>query len=94
MIQTFDKPIQITYTHTDTTDRSGDAGTFNNKLFMLNYGGSGNLWGIPGAQSNGGRYSSLFNIADGTISAQAISTLLEHAKLRGPCKLPMVNAIP
>lgn len=67
VIQTFDKPIQITYTHTDATDRSGDAGTFNNKLFMLNYGGGGNLWGIPGTQSEDGRYNPVFNIADGTL---------------------------
>jgi hypothetical protein len=67
VIQTFDKPIQITYTHTDAADRSGDAGVFDNKLFMLNYGGSGNLWGIPNTQSENGRYHPLFNIKDGTI---------------------------
>ncbi len=67
VIQTFDKPIQITYTHTDAKDRTGNAGEFDNKLLLLNYGGSGQLWGIPSAQSDKGRYHPLFSIADGTI---------------------------
>ncbi|HWV14821.1 MAG TPA: hypothetical protein VN030_05260 [Cellvibrio sp.] len=67
VIKTFDKPIQIAYTHTDTNDRSGDAGDYDNKTVMLNYGGNGQLWGIPSRQSDEGRYQPLFNIADGTL---------------------------
>jgi hypothetical protein len=65
---TFDKPIQITYLHTDAKDRTGDAGDYDNQTFMLNYGGNGDLWGIPFVQDNDtGRHSSAFNLADGAL---------------------------
>jgi len=67
VIQTFDKPIQIKYTHSDENDRSHDAGAFDGKVVMLNYGGNGELWGIPYVQSDNGRSLPQFNIADGVI---------------------------
>lgn len=65
-IKTFDKPIQITYTHSDQNDRSNNAGAFDGKVVMLNYGGNGELWGIPYVQSND-RYNPQFNIKDGVL---------------------------
>lgn len=81
-IVTFDKPIQFAYNHSDANDRSGDAGAYDGQLFMLNYGGNGDLWGIPfvnratsvsaalaldGGEDDGGRYEPAFNIADGVV---------------------------
>ncbi|WP_096086175.1 hypothetical protein [Agaribacterium haliotis] len=60
----FDKPIQVRYTHSDANDRSGDAGDFNGQVFMLNYGGNGDFWGIPHSREND-RHQALFSIADG-----------------------------
>ncbi|WP_370977787.1 hypothetical protein [Agaribacterium sp. ZY112] len=60
----FDKPIQIRYTHSDAKDRSGDARDFDGQVFMLNYGGNGDFWGIPHQQESE-RHQPLFAIADG-----------------------------
>ena len=67
VIQTFDKPIQISYIHSDANDRSGHGGAFSGKLFVLNYGGNGEFWGIPSVQDNNGRQHPNFNIKDGTV---------------------------
>jgi hypothetical protein len=83
VIQTFDKPIQITYTHTDIKDRTGDAGAFNNKLLMLNYGGNGELWGIPHTQSSNGRQHPLFNIADGTSIGSSNQYVVKAREIEG-----------
>jgi hypothetical protein len=45
----FSPPLNITYTHLTTNDRN-DHSTYNNKKFGLEYGGSGNLWGIDWAK--------------------------------------------
>ncbi|MBL4827677.1 MAG: hypothetical protein JKY66_08200 [Spongiibacteraceae bacterium] len=66
-IQSFDKPIQFTYRHNDTNDRSGDAGEHDNKVFMLSYGGNGDLWGIPQSNTGNNRWQPMFNIADGVV---------------------------
>ncbi len=42
----FDPPIQFTYTHSTANDRNGDA-TYDGKTFFLDYGGPGDLWGLP-----------------------------------------------
>lgn len=55
----FDKPMAFKYQHTTANDANADA-TFNGKTFMMNYGGNGDLWGIPwvdadtGAECTGG----------------------------------------
>ncbi len=49
-IVSFDRPIQFSYVHTTNNDRNGDAGDYTNQTFMLNYGGNGDLWGIPSTQ--------------------------------------------
>jgi hypothetical protein len=88
---TFDKPIQITYLHTDAKDRTGDAGDYDNQTFMLNYGGNGDLWGIPFVQDNDtGRHSSAFNLVDGAffndeyvVKAREIEGMMAQAE--GQC---------
>lgn len=80
----FDKPIQITYLHTDTKDRTGDAGNYDNQTFMLNYGGNGELWGIPFEQeSNTGRYSSAFNLADGALLGSNSEYVVKAREIEG-----------
>ena len=46
-IVSFQRPIQFTYVHSDANDRSGNAGDYDGQATMLNYGGDGDLWGIP-----------------------------------------------
>tara|TARA_X000000368_G_scaffold416698_1_gene411251 strand:- start:84 stop:2528 length:2445 start_codon:yes stop_codon:yes gene_type:complete len=41
----FSPPVNITYDHTTSNDRNASS-TYNGKKFGLEYGGSGNLWGI------------------------------------------------
>ncbi len=48
----FDKPISFSYKHLTANDANGDP-KFNNKTFLLNYGGSGDLWGIPWVDASG-----------------------------------------
>jgi len=63
----FDKPIQFAYEHATANDINGDA-THDGKTFRLNYGGNGDLWGIPAQPDpDTGRWYSLFSIADGTL---------------------------
>jgi hypothetical protein len=83
VIQTFDKPIQITYTHNNTNDRSGNAGTFDGKVFMLNYGGNGELWGIPSTQSNNGRQRPSFNLKDGTLLGSSNQYVVKAREVEG-----------
>ena len=85
-IQTFDKPIQFTYTHTNANDRSGDAGIYNGKLTLLNYGGNGQLGGIPSAQDNEGRYQALFTIADGTLMGPDNKYIIKAQEIEGTMK--------
>jgi hypothetical protein len=44
---TFDPPIQVEYTHTQTDTTASDY-KYNGTKFYLEYSGFGNLWGIPG----------------------------------------------
>ncbi len=78
-VVTFDKPIEFRYTHATANDRSSDetvAARYDGQTFMLNYGGNGDLWGIPhravgeaseevGENEQHVRYYPLFNLADG-----------------------------
>jgi hypothetical protein len=63
----FDEPIQFAYEHATANDLNGDS-THDGKTFRLNYGGNGDLWGIPSAPDpDTGRWYSLFSIKDGTV---------------------------
>jgi hypothetical protein len=64
---TFDKPLQFAYEHATANDANGDA-TYDGKTFRLEYGGNGDLWGIPWQPDPGsGRWYPLFAIKDGTL---------------------------
>ncbi|WP_407333446.1 hypothetical protein [Enterovibrio sp. 27052020O] len=65
-VVSFDKPLQFTYSHSDANDRSGSAGTFAGQTFLINYGGNGDLWGIPYTQ-NGERYVPQFSLSDAVL---------------------------
>ncbi len=76
---TFDKPLELRYVHTEENDRSSNsmvASRFAGQTFLLNYGGPGQLWGIPsravGAEGENisgehFRYYPAFNLADGVL---------------------------
>ena len=65
----FDKPITMKYTHATANDRnapaSGDVAQ-NDAVFLLEYGGKGQLWGLPFVQ-NGDRWNPVISLKDGTI---------------------------
>lgn len=67
----FDAPLQFLYGHETANDFDGDA-TYDGQSYFLNYGGPGNMWGIPheGVDLDGDliedRWYPLFSIADGT----------------------------
>jgi hypothetical protein len=85
-IQTFDKPIQFTYTHSDDNDRSGDAGVNDGKVTLLNYGGNGQLGGIPATQGDDGRYIASFTIADGTLMGPENIYVIKAQEIEGTMK--------
>jgi hypothetical protein len=63
----FDKPIQFAYEHATANDANDDA-TYDGRTFRLNYGGNGDLWGIPWeVDGTTGRWSAAFTIKDGTV---------------------------
>ncbi|MGR5285704.1 hypothetical protein ACP3V5_10320 [Vibrio maritimus] len=67
-IVSFERPIQFSYVHTSDSDRSGDAGEYANQTFMLNYGGNGDLWGLPSIKhSDNSHYRAAFSIRDGVV---------------------------
>ena len=47
----FSPPLNITYEHSTSNDRNASS-TYNSKKFGLEYGGSGNLWGIDWAKED------------------------------------------
>ncbi len=65
----FDKPITIKYTHVTANDRNapatGDVDQ-NEAVFLLEYGGKGQLWGLPFVQ-NGDRWNPVISLKDGVI---------------------------
>ena len=96
--ESFDKPIQFSYTHTTANDLNGSA-TYNNKTFRLNYGGFGDLWGIPSASNGSGRFEPLFGIEDGVLmgaSNQYVVKAVEKEQrmqaAAGQCGALVVNA--
>ena len=66
----FDPPLQISYQFSAADDANAGgnfAGTaYYDQTFLLEYGGQGELWGIPWEQ-NGERWNAAFTIADGTM---------------------------
>ena len=69
-MQSFDKPLAMNYTHTTAQDRNGDT-TYNLNRYMLEYGGFGDMWGIPwegegDASAEEQRWYPLFALMDGT----------------------------
>ena len=67
----YDTPVSFTYEHLTTNDRNDDD-TYNNKKVGLEYGGSGNLWGIDyvkeSASCSGNcNYIPRINLKDGTV---------------------------
>ncbi|RYY77379.1 MAG: hypothetical protein EOO52_05500 [Gammaproteobacteria bacterium] len=85
-IQTFDKPIQFTYTHSDEKDRSENAGIYDGKVTLLNYGGNGQLGGIPSTQDDDGRYVAGFTIADGTLMGPDNKYVIKAQEIEGTMK--------
>lgn len=68
----FEPPLQFTYTHALENDLNDDA-TYAGQTFALNYGGDGDLWGIPheGFDIDGDghpdRWYPQFSLADGSL---------------------------
>ncbi len=67
----FDAPKQMLYKHDDANNinwEDGDQQTeHHNATFMLEYGGEGQLWGLPWEEdSNTGRWGNIFSLKDGT----------------------------
>lgn len=94
----FDKPLQFTYDHTTANDANADA-TYNGKTFRLNYGGNGELWGIPSGPDGNGRWHSDFAIKDGAAMGPTgvefvIKAREEEKKLKadvGACGALVIN---
>ncbi|MFT6975282.1 MAG: hypothetical protein ACJA0E_001281, partial [Bermanella sp.] len=65
-VVSFDKPVTIKYTHVTANDRNADSSQ-NGKVFLLEYGGKGQLWGLPYEQGNNDRWAPVINLKDGVI---------------------------
>jgi hypothetical protein len=65
-VVSFDKPVTIKYTHVTANDRNADSSQ-NGKVFLLKYGGKGQLWGLPHEQGNNDRWAPVINLKDGVI---------------------------
>lgn len=68
-VVSFDPPIAFRYKHLQANDANGAIAGNNtapyNKTFMLEYAGSGDLWGIPWQPTPNGEWRQEFAIADG-----------------------------
>ncbi|MFW7377292.1 MAG: hypothetical protein ACOH5I_00620 [Oligoflexus sp.] len=64
----FDKPLEIKYVHSQANDFDGKAENNSyNKTFRLNYGGFGDLWGIPWKEMEGSAdHKPVFSLKSGT----------------------------
>lgn len=69
---TFDPPLGFVYRHEQQNDANGDA-AYAGQSFWLQYGGAGQLWGIPqgdvdvDGDLSPDRWLPLFSLADGTV---------------------------
>jgi hypothetical protein len=63
----FDQPVNMTYVHSKENDLNAPAESeFYGQTFSLQYGGKGNLWGIPGEQDKkSNQYTPKFSLAVG-----------------------------
>lgn len=95
----FDKPLQFTYDHTTAKDANADT-AYDGKTFRLNYGGNGDLRGIPSGPDASGRWHSDFAIKDGTAMGPTTGTEFvikareEEKKLKadvGACSALVIN---
>ena len=68
-IVTFDKPLEFKYVHSQASDYDGKAENDGyGKTFRLNYGGFGDLWGIPWENVEGSSESKpIFSLKTGTV---------------------------
>jgi len=80
----FDRPLQFAYQHSDAKDRTGDAGDYDGATYMLNYGGNGDLWGLPFEQEEEtGRHFAVFNLADGATLGTNDAYVVKAADIEG-----------
>ncbi|MDB9894468.1 hypothetical protein OAC77_01755 [Reinekea forsetii] len=66
-IVSFDRPLGIKYTHSTANDRNGSAAK-DGAVFVLEYGGKGNLYGLPWEPS-GNNWAPVISLADGVVVA-------------------------
>lgn len=63
----FDQPLSFKYTHEQANDRDGSA-TNAGQIYFLEYGGKGQLWGLPySASGDGEHWYPELSLNDGTI---------------------------
>ncbi len=68
-VVSFDRPITIKYTHESANDRNGGTAQ-NGMVYLLEYGGAGQLWGLPWVQDGSGdesRWFPVLSLKDGVI---------------------------
>ena len=79
VVATFDRPLQLAYTHSTTNDANGSSSHDGNK-FMLQYGGVGELWGFPWVEdSETQRWMSPVTLADGVTLSDGTNSYLVKA---------------
>lgn len=64
-VVSFDRPITIKYTHETANDRNGGSSQ-NGQVYLLEYGGPGQLWGFPWSQ-DGENWVPQITLKDGVI---------------------------
>jgi len=92
---TFDQPITFTYVHEQANDRN-DNNAHNSAVFMLEYGGKGQLHGLPW-EGQGDRWFPVLSLADGTIlgsSDQYVIKALEVEQKMTQTSLSNCSALP
>jgi hypothetical protein len=105
----FDKPMAFSYKHAEANDANApdaDDSSYYGKTFMLNYGGNGDLWGIPwvdvggDAGTTGGNKDSrpAFALKDGTVMGpnnefvvKGIDMELKPMSATGQCSALVLN---
>lgn len=97
-LQTFDAPIGFLYQHEQGNDVNGDD-AFAGQTFWLEYGGPGQLWGIPYGEVDvdgdllPDRWLPLFSLADGVVLG-ANDEYVAKAVESELVMLPTLDAIP
>jgi len=79
-IVSFSRPLQLAYQHSNAKDRSGSAGDYDGQTFLINYGGNGDLWGIPYSNDNN-RYRPAFSLADGVLLGDSSQYVVKATEL-------------